>query len=115
MELPEFGYHAHRWSMQTVRDGKKVPRRLSNSGLSHNRSHPSVYLLTCNYHKATRPVVVAMSKPLAVFIAAVMGITFLGDALYIGSVIGAAIIAVGFYAVMWGKAKEEKDVKGQVM
>ncbi|CAK9149161.1 unnamed protein product [Ilex paraguariensis] len=51
-----------------------------------------------------------MSKPLAVFIAAVMGITFLGDALYIGSVIGAAIIAVGFYAVTWGKAREEKDV-----
>ncbi|CAK9137806.1 unnamed protein product [Ilex paraguariensis] len=57
------------------------------------------------------PVFVTMFKPLDMVIAVVMGITFLGDALYIGSVIGAAIIALGFYSVMWGKAEEEKDIK----
>ncbi|KAA8529537.1 hypothetical protein F0562_033664 [Nyssa sinensis] len=56
------------------------------------------------------PVYVTMFKPLEMVIAVVMGITFLGDTLYIGSVIGAATIALGFYSVMWGKAKEEKTI-----
>ncbi|KAJ7953661.1 WAT1-related protein [Quillaja saponaria] len=51
---------------------------------------------------------VAMFKPLEVVIAVVMGVTFLGDTLYLGSVVGAAVIAIGFYAVIWGKAQEKK-------
>ncbi|KAJ4729163.1 WAT1-related protein [Melia azedarach] len=35
-----------------------------------------------------------------------MSFIFLGDALYLGSVLGAVIICVGFYAVIWGKANE---------
>ncbi|XWS34846.1 hypothetical protein CRYUN_Cryun21dG0072100 [Craigia yunnanensis] len=54
------------------------------------------------------PLYVSMFKPLAIIFAAVMGILFLGDALSLGSLIGAIIIVSGFYAVMWGKAKEEK-------
>ncbi|KAF9666298.1 hypothetical protein SADUNF_Sadunf16G0215100 [Salix dunnii] len=53
------------------------------------------------------PVFVAMFKPLSIAIAVAMGIMFLGDTLYLGSVIGATIISIGFYTVMWGKAKEE--------
>ncbi|KAK6913149.1 EamA domain [Dillenia turbinata] len=53
------------------------------------------------------PVYVAMFKPVAIVIAVAMGVMFLGDTLHLGSVIGAAIISVGFYAVMWGKSKEE--------
>ncbi|XVE75090.1 hypothetical protein DITRI_Ditri12bG0068900 [Diplodiscus trichospermus] len=53
------------------------------------------------------PLYVAMFKPLAIIFAAVMGIVFLGDVLSLGSVIGAIIIVTGFYAVLWGKAKEE--------
>ncbi|GFP98906.1 wat1-related protein at3g28050 [Phtheirospermum japonicum] len=53
------------------------------------------------------PVYVAMFKPLSIAIAAAMGVIILGDTLYLGSIIGAAIIAIGFYTVMWGKAKEE--------
>ncbi|KAA8548067.1 hypothetical protein F0562_004672 [Nyssa sinensis] len=53
------------------------------------------------------PVFVAMFKPLSIAIAVVMGVIFLGDTLYLGSVIGATIIPIGFYTVMWGKAKEE--------
>ncbi|KAI8528359.1 hypothetical protein RHMOL_Rhmol12G0143600 [Rhododendron molle] len=54
------------------------------------------------------PVFVTMFKPLGIVIALVMGIAFLGDTLYLGSVIGALIIAIGFYSVLWGKAEEEK-------
>uniref|UniRef100_A0A7N0U300 WAT1-related protein n=1 Tax=Kalanchoe fedtschenkoi TaxID=63787 RepID=A0A7N0U300_KALFE len=52
------------------------------------------------------PVYISIFRPLSIIIAATMGFIFLGDNLYLGSVIGAVIISVGFYAVMWGKAKE---------
>ncbi|XP_057769395.1 WAT1-related protein At3g28050-like [Salvia miltiorrhiza] len=53
------------------------------------------------------PVFVAMFKPLSIAIAAAMGVVILGDTLFLGSIIGATIIVIGFYTVMWGKAKEE--------
>lgn len=52
------------------------------------------------------PVYVSMFKPLSIAIAVAMGVVLLGDTLYLGSIIGATIIAIGFYTVMWGKAKE---------
>ncbi|WVZ09821.1 hypothetical protein V8G54_014351 [Vigna mungo] len=63
-----------------------------------------VYAWACRKKGA---VYVAMFTPLGIVIALVMGIVFLGDTLYLGSVIGAATIAVGFYAVIWGQAQEE--------
>ncbi|KAL6960638.1 hypothetical protein U1Q18_038402 [Sarracenia purpurea var. burkii] len=54
------------------------------------------------------PVYVTLFRPLSIVIAAIMGVIFLGNALYLGSVIGAVLISVGFYVVMWGKAKEER-------
>ncbi|KAL1824612.1 hypothetical protein DCAR_0312692 [Daucus carota subsp. sativus] len=56
------------------------------------------------------PFFVAMFKPLSIAIAVTMGVIFLGDTLYLGSAIGAMIISIGFYTVMWGKAKEEMGV-----
>ncbi|XP_061370144.1 WAT1-related protein At3g28050-like isoform X2 [Gastrolobium bilobum] len=56
------------------------------------------------------PLYVAMFNPLGIVIALAMGVIFLGDALYLGSMIGAAIIAIGFYAVIWGQAQDEKMV-----
>ncbi|KAK0589571.1 hypothetical protein LWI29_015938 [Acer saccharum] len=53
------------------------------------------------------PVYVAMFKPLSIVIAVAMGVMFLGDTLHLGSVVGATIISLGFYTLMWGKAKEE--------
>lgn len=59
------------------------------------------------------PVFVALFKPIEIVIAAISGIMFLGDTLLLGSVIGGSIIAVGFYTVMWGSAKEKKmEVEG---
>ncbi|XP_043723796.1 WAT1-related protein At3g28050-like [Telopea speciosissima] len=59
------------------------------------------------------PIYVAMYKPLGIVIAVIMSVIFLGDVLHIGSVIGAVIIVLGFYAVMWGQAKEERLVTGE--
>ncbi|XVF60362.1 hypothetical protein PTKIN_Ptkin08bG0039100 [Pterospermum kingtungense] len=54
------------------------------------------------------PVFVAIFKPTAIVIAVVMSFIFLGEALHLGSVIGAVILTTGLYAVLWGKAKEEE-------
>lgn len=85
------------------------------------------------------PVYVAMFKPLSIVIAVAMGVIFLGDSLHLGrsfqllllllllfieisflsveielkfwcSVVGGIIISLGFYAVLWGKAKEDGGV-----
>lgn len=60
------------------------------------------------------PVYVTMFKPLSIVIAVTMGVIFLGDTLHLGSVIGATIISIGFYTVIWGKAKEEMHEDGLV-
>ncbi|XP_010031124.2 WAT1-related protein At3g28050 isoform X4 [Eucalyptus grandis] len=52
------------------------------------------------------PFYVAMFRPLSIPVAVAMGVFFLGDTLHLGSLIGATILSVGFYIVMWGKAKE---------
>lgn len=54
------------------------------------------------------PVFVAMFKPLGIAIAALLGVIFLGDTLHIGTVIGAIVIVVGFYGVIWAQSKEEE-------
>ncbi|KAL3813775.1 hypothetical protein ACJIZ3_015043 [Penstemon smallii] len=54
------------------------------------------------------PVYVALFRPLSIAIAAILGVIFLGDNLYLGSVIGSLIISFGFYTVIWGKSNEEK-------
>ncbi|CAL2250449.1 unnamed protein product [Prunus armeniaca] len=65
------------------------------------------------------PIFVAMFRPLGVAIAAVMVVIFLGEALHLGSlidiyvygsVIGSVIVAIGFYAMMWGQIKEKSIV-----
>ncbi|OIW21726.1 hypothetical protein TanjilG_09063 [Lupinus angustifolius] len=53
------------------------------------------------------PVYVSIFKPLSIAIAAAMSVIFLGESLYLGSVVGAVILCIGFYAVIWGKSKEE--------
>ncbi|KAE8651244.1 WAT1-related protein At5g40240-like [Cucumis sativus] len=57
------------------------------------------------------PVYVSSFRPLSIAIAAAMGAILLGDDLHLGSIIGAIIISIGFYGILWGKAKEE-ELKG---
>lgn len=54
------------------------------------------------------PVYVSMFKPSSIVIAAFMSAIFLGDELYLGSVIGALVLSAGLYGVLWGKANEEE-------
>ncbi|CAI0455411.1 unnamed protein product [Linum tenue] len=72
---------------------------------------PTAWILKPNVALASvvcsGPVFVAMFKPLSIAIAVAMGVMFLGDTLYLGSVIGAVVISIGFYTVMWGKAQED--------
>ncbi|CAA0832474.1 WAT1-related protein [Striga hermonthica] len=54
------------------------------------------------------PVFVSLFHPLGVVFAMALGIIILGEALYLGSLIGSIVTVVGFYCVIWGKAKEAK-------
>ncbi|XVF60365.1 hypothetical protein PTKIN_Ptkin08bG0039400 [Pterospermum kingtungense] len=56
------------------------------------------------------PVFVASFRPTAIVIAVVMSAIFLGEPVYLGSVIGAVVLTAGLYAVLWGKAKEEEMI-----
>ncbi|KAM3713656.1 hypothetical protein ACJW30_01G274400 [Castanea mollissima] len=53
------------------------------------------------------PLYVSIFKPLSIAIADVMSVIFLGDILYLGSIIGAIILSLGFYVVIWANAKED--------
>ncbi|GLT50306.1 hypothetical protein SLA2020_237980 [Shorea laevis] len=57
------------------------------------------------------PLFVSMFKPLVIIFTIIMGFLFLGETLCLGSMIGAIIIVIGFYAVMWGKTNEEEKSK----
>ncbi|PRQ53820.1 putative EamA domain-containing protein [Rosa chinensis] len=54
------------------------------------------------------PVYVSIFSPLSIVIAAASSVIFLGDNLFLGSVVGAVMISIGFYGVIWGQAKEEE-------
>ncbi|XP_022631995.1 WAT1-related protein At5g40210-like [Vigna radiata var. radiata] len=56
------------------------------------------------------PLFCSMFKPVAIIFTAFMGAIFLGDDFSLGSLIGAVIFVVGFYAVLWGKSKEESEI-----
>ncbi|KAG8653989.1 WAT1-related protein At3g28050 isoform X2 [Manihot esculenta] len=59
------------------------------------------------------PVYTSMFKPIGMVLAVFIGVSFLGDTLYLGSVMGAVIIALGFYAVVWGKSQEARTVEDE--
>ncbi|MED6155704.1 hypothetical protein PIB30_007572 [Stylosanthes scabra] len=60
--------------------------------------------------RQTGPVFVSMFKPIGIVISVVIGVAFLGDAFYLGSLVGATVIVVGFYSVLWGKARDIEQV-----
>lgn len=59
----------------------------------------------------TGPLYVSMFKPAGIVISISMGVLFLGDPFYLGSLIGSIIIVSGFCGVMWGKAREAEKEK----
>ncbi|KAG5522278.1 hypothetical protein RHGRI_034459 [Rhododendron griersonianum] len=64
--------------------------------------------------KKRGPLFVAVFHPLGIIISAAVGILFLGDIMYLGSLVGSIIIVAGFYSVMWGKANERKVFEDEV-
>ncbi|CAM0913927.1 unnamed protein product [Alopecurus aequalis] len=54
------------------------------------------------------PLFTAIFQPVQTVLVAVMAAIFLGDQLYTGGIIGAVLIVIGLYFVLWGKNDEEK-------
>ncbi|CAL0317918.1 unnamed protein product [Lupinus luteus] len=52
------------------------------------------------------PVFLTAFNPLCMIIVSALGSFLLGEHLHLGSIIGGMIIAVGLYAVVWGKGKD---------
>lgn len=58
------------------------------------------------------PVFVTAFNPLIMVIVAFMGSLILAEQIYLGGVVGAALIVIGLYAVLWGKYKETEAKEG---
>nr|CAB3488757.1 unnamed protein product [Digitaria exilis] len=52
------------------------------------------------------PLFASVFNPLMVVVVAVLGSLLLGERLHLGSALGALLIVIGLYAVLWGKARE---------
>ncbi|KAI7728714.1 hypothetical protein M8C21_019085 [Ambrosia artemisiifolia] len=60
--------------------------------------------------KTRGPVFVTAFSPLSMIIVAVMGSIILAEQMYLGRVMGAIVIVVGLYLVVWGKSKDQDVV-----
>lgn len=54
------------------------------------------------------PVFVAVYQPVQTLVVAIMASIALGEQFYLGGIIGAVLIIVGLYLVLWGKSEERK-------
>ncbi|KAL9418866.1 hypothetical protein AB3S75_036756 [Citrus x aurantiifolia] len=61
--------------------------------------------------KRRGPVFVSSFNPLGMVIIAVLGSFFLAEKLYLGRIIGAVIIVIGLYMVLWGRNKDRSPSK----
>ncbi|KAJ8445111.1 hypothetical protein Cgig2_029483 [Carnegiea gigantea] len=57
------------------------------------------------------PVFVTVFSPLCMIITAALGSVILHELLHLGSIIGAVIIVMGLYTVVWGKSKDAPNPK----
>lgn len=61
------------------------------------------------------PVFVAIFDPVCTIVAAILQYFVLRDNLNTGCVVGATLIVVGLYPVLWGKAEDYKNKEGKIM
>ncbi|KAK9129752.1 hypothetical protein Sjap_010239 [Stephania japonica] len=54
------------------------------------------------------PVFVAVYQPVQTLVVAIMASIALGEQFYLGGIIGAVLIILGLYLVLWGKSEEKK-------
>ncbi|KAK6125185.1 hypothetical protein DH2020_041071 [Rehmannia glutinosa] len=59
------------------------------------------------------PVFVTAFSPLMMIIVAIMGSFILAEKIYMGAVLGAILIVIGLYSVLWGKYKEYKEMEAE--
>lgn len=57
------------------------------------------------------PVFATAFSPLMMIIVAIMGSFILAEQIFLGSVLGAILIVIGLYSVLWGKHKEQVENK----
>ncbi|KAA8538497.1 hypothetical protein F0562_028132 [Nyssa sinensis] len=62
-------------------------------------------------NKERGPVFVTAFSPLCMIITAVLGATILSEQVHLGSLIGAIIVVIGLYSVVWGKSKDRLNSK----
>ncbi|KAF8651233.1 hypothetical protein HU200_063480 [Digitaria exilis] len=56
--------------------------------------------------KKRGPLFVSVFNPLMLLVVAVLGSLLLGEKLHLGTALGAVLIVMGLYSVLWGKARE---------
>ncbi|XP_061375013.1 WAT1-related protein At5g07050-like [Gastrolobium bilobum] len=61
--------------------------------------------------KKKGPVFATAFSPLMMIVVAIMGTFILTEQIYLGGVIGAILIVIGLYSVLWGKHKEQVENK----
>ncbi|GLT34151.1 hypothetical protein SLA2020_086860 [Shorea laevis] len=61
------------------------------------------------------PVFVTAFSPLMMIIVAIMGSFILAEKIYLGGVLGAILIVIGLYSVLWGKYKEYKEKEAEAI
>ncbi|GKV48043.1 hypothetical protein SLEP1_g54879 [Rubroshorea leprosula] len=59
------------------------------------------------------PVFVTAFSPLMMIIVAIMGSFILAEKIYLGGVLGAILIVMGLYSVLWGKHKESQEKEAE--
>ncbi|KAF8049166.1 hypothetical protein N665_2281s0009 [Sinapis alba] len=57
--------------------------------------------------KTRGPVFVTAFNPLSMVIVAILGSIILAEVMYLGRILGAIVIVLGLYSVLWGKRKDE--------
>ncbi|XP_057442705.1 WAT1-related protein At4g08290-like [Lotus japonicus] len=60
--------------------------------------------------KTKGPVFVTAFNPLRMIIVTALACILLSEKLYLGSLIGGVVVVMGLYLVVWGKAKEQKNL-----
>ncbi|XP_045808858.1 WAT1-related protein At2g37460-like isoform X2 [Trifolium pratense] len=65
--------------------------------------------------KARGPVFVTTFSPLCMVIVAIMGYFLLAEQMFLGRVIGAFIICLGLYLVVWGKSKDYNNPSNPII
>ncbi|KAH6809002.1 hypothetical protein C2S51_026785 [Perilla frutescens var. frutescens] len=61
--------------------------------------------------EAKGPVFVTLFNPLSTLLVAALAYFVLGEKLYIGSIIGGAIVVTGLYLLLWGKEHDQSQMK----